>query len=455
METIKIWQQDFNKYLVASLLIFGILILSSCSQQQGPAPEARTNFDFDKVSIADVIAGELTKNDKIYKSSYADYYNLDLKYVKEGTEVILLLESEDFLPHLYLLDAKTGKVIAESGQEKRRLVKTQSVGRATSLNFKFNANARYQLITTSLTKAIGRYQFVLCTGWVRNNHDSGFGSLRSAVANAWGIGAICFDNRVFYDDASKASKTITLESEIVIDKKVYIHGPGVDAAIVSGGNSTRIFKVPANNRVTIENLTITKGQANSGEGGAIWNQGSLAMKDSVISESNAATGGGIYNVGSNDARGDLVLENTVVKNNIAANGGGLHNDFASLTLKASSVVVNNTATSGGGIYNGSLSELTMQDRGSVTGNTADFGGGLFNDGTLTLKDYSSIVSNVANTWGGGVYNNAGTLTMQNLGIISGNRAADGGGIYNSFGLPLNGVNLGVNVIGNQPNNLAP
>ena len=449
------FQQDFNKYLVASLLAFGIFFLSSCSQQQSPAPEVRTSSDFDKVSITDVIDGELTSKDKVYKDSYADYYNLDLEDIKEGTLVNLLIESEDFLPHLYLLDAKTGKVIAESEYDKSNSVKTQAIGGTASLSFKYNVNARYQLISTSLVKALGHYRFVLCTGWVRNNHDSGFGSLREAVANAWGLGAICFDSTVFHDDAPKANKTITLESEIVIDKNVWIYGSGVDAAIVSGGNSTRVFKVPANTRVTIERLTITKGQVNNGDGGAIWNQGNLTIKGSVISDSNSDTGGGIYNVGSRSATGNLVLENTRVKNNAASTGGGIRNDFASLTLKASSVVVNNTAVNGAGIYNGSLSVLTMQDRSSVTGNTADLGGGLFNDGNLTIKDYSSIVSNVANIWGGGVYNNAGTLTMQNLGIISGNRAADGGGVYNGFGSPLNNVNPGVNVIGNSPNNLAP
>ena len=449
MKIRKIFQADFKKYLVVFLLTFGILILGSCSQQKVPTPQLRISSNFDKVSITNVVAGELTKNDKVYKDTYADYYDLELEEIKEGTEVTLLLESKDFLPYLYLLDATTGEVIDESGLEQSKLIKDDLKRKIALLNFKFNGSTNYQLIVTSAIKTLGTYELVLCTGWVRNNNDSGFGSLREAVANAWGIGAICFDNRMFNDDASEANKTISLESEIIVGSDVYIYGPGVNAVTVSGGNSTRIFRVLANTTATIKELTITKGWVDDEGGGAIRNQGNLTLKDSIISESFASSGGGI----SNYSGGEMILKNVKVENNTAYFAGGGISNSALLILDTSSLVIGNTAYAGGGMYN--LGTLTIQDRGSAMGNTATHGGGILNDGNLTLKGYSSIISNVANTWGGGIYNATGTLTMQNLAIISGNRATDGGGIYNDRGSPLNGINLGVNVIGNQPNNLVP
>ncbi len=453
---------DRFKYIFALALAFSIFVLSSCSSKQSPAPETTVSLDSSE-ALADVVASELSEKDKVYNDSYADYYDLNLEEFKGGSELTIIMESEDFLPHLYLLDAATGKMLVES--DKNKLLSTQAKGGTTSLTTKAS-NIRYKLIATSLGKALGNYNLVLCLNWVRNNSDSGSGSLRAAVANAGRFGAICFDSRVFYDEAPEASRTIALESEIVIDRNVYIYGPGTGAATVSGEGFTRVFKVLPNTRSTIRGLTITKGEVGNGDGGAIWNQGTLTLKDSAITESSAGKGGGIYNDGSSAFTGSLVLENTKVKSNNASNGGGIFNQFAILTLKRDSVVIGNTATNGAGIYNaalggasGNLINLTMQSNSSVTGNTASFGGGgIFNDGEIVLKDFSSITSNVANTWGGGVYNNVGKLTMQGLAVISGNRAGnDGGGIYNDFGT-LSGIVIGgtgANVLGNQPNNLAP
>ncbi len=460
METVRAFQQVFNRYLVFLFLAFGILILSSCNQQQDPTSKelepsnVNIGSNFENLMLTDVTKGELTEDDKVYESSYADYYDLDSKGLKEGTQVTLLLESKDFLPHLYLLDAKTGKVIAESEQEKDKLTKTQLRSRIALLNFKLSSSFNHQLVATSLTKALGRYELILCTGWVSNNNSSGFGSLREAVANAIGLGAICFDRRVFNNDAAEADKTISLEAEITVGSNAYIYGPGVNAVTVSGEGSTRIFRVLANTIVTMKGLTITKGWVNfdSEHGGAIYNEGNLTLRDSIVSDSFALVGGGISNFS------EMSLKDVKIKNNTANLFGGGINNSALLILDSTSLVIGNTASAGGGMSNGGT--ITIQDRGSVTGNTARVGGGILNAGNLILKDYSSIVSNVAHGKGGGVHNTFFSvgLTMQNLAVISSNRATDGGGIYNKQGGPylyLNGVNVGVNVIGNQPNNLAP
>ncbi|MBD0269577.1 MAG: calcium-binding protein, partial [Cyanobacteria bacterium Co-bin8] len=103
---------------------------------------------------------------------------------------------------------------------------------------------------------------------VTNTNDSGAGSLRDAIANAGPGDTIRFD-------ASLANRTITLTSgEIFVNpgKNLTIDGGGAPNLIISGNNTSRIFRFGSNvdfrtNQV-IRNLTLTRGQS-SDRGGAI------------------------------------------------------------------------------------------------------------------------------------------------------------------------------------------
>lgn len=105
--------------------------------------------------------------------------------------------------------------------------------------------------------------------------------------------------------------------------------------------------------VDLIDLTITKGNKANDRGGGIYNQGTLSIQNSTISNL-VSRHGGIFN------DGNLTIVDTTVVNNLAANlrgaGAGIYNDRdANLTVQNSTFISNtiNTSTSFGGaaIYN--------------------------------------------------------------------------------------------------------
>ena len=74
------------------------------------------------------------------------------------------------------------------------------------------------------------------------------------------------------DFAPELSGTITLTGgQLSITDHLRIDGPGADRLAVSGNDSSRVFRIGSDVAVTIDDLTITHGQAD--RGGGIWNAG--------------------------------------------------------------------------------------------------------------------------------------------------------------------------------------
>jgi hypothetical protein len=153
---------------------------------------------------------------------------------------------------------------------------------------------------------------------VSSSADSGAGSLRDAIA-------IAADGETIRIDDSL--DTITLLSEIVIDKSITIDGQGV--AIVSGGSQTRIFRVQNDERaidVTLRNMGIVDAVNSSDEfGGAIYNNGQTLTLDTVLFDGNANTyengkGGAVYSSGT------LTVDNCVFQNNTAVEENDIYSD---------------------------------------------------------------------------------------------------------------------------------
>ena len=88
--------------------------------------------------------------------------------------------------------------------------------------------------------------------------DTGFGTLRWAVAQAASGNTVVFANALF-------NGTITLASEIAVTKNLTIDGMAQNVTI-SGNNTTRIFFVNGGS-VTIQNLKLSSGLAKGGDGG--------------------------------------------------------------------------------------------------------------------------------------------------------------------------------------------
>ena len=332
---------------------------------------------------------------------------------------------------------------------------------------------------------------LLSTFTVNSTLDDGsVGTLRWAVGQAnstTGADTIDFDSTVF-----NTPKTIALTAgQLTLTDTTgatTITGPSVGVTIArstaAGTPDFSIMGVNSGVSATLENLTITGGNAGSkGSGGAIFNSGTLTLTNSTLSGNSAARdGGGIYNNGmatltnstlsgnsasygggidnsyggrttltnstlsGNSAGGDgggifnsfggtstqinttLTLINTTLSGNSAGgDGGGVFNSGFGRTTLTNSTLSGNSARYGGGIDNGGTATLTNS---TLSGNSARYGGGIDNDGTLLTLTNSTLSGNSARYAGGGIDNVGGTATLTNS-TLSGNSADGGGGIYNN------------------------
>jgi predicted outer membrane repeat protein len=276
---------------------------------------------------------------------------------------------------------------------------------------------------------------------VTNNLDSGPGSLRAEIAAAKSGDTIVFAT-------SLDGQTITLTSgELLINKNLTITGPGAGNLTISGNNASRVFEVaaakPQLGKLSLSGLTITSGDAvlpagssntYAGEGGAIFNSGTLTVNNCVISGNNASLAGGAIENG-----GTVTVNNSVLSGNSAGKYGGGINNYGGSGGKvtvSNSTLSGNHAVYGGAIWNDPNAAMTLQGS-TLSGNSAFDGAVIFNQsGTLTVSS-CSFSSNSASFEGGAIYNavfyygtGIGTVTIQNS-TLTGNSAVRAGGIYNA------------------------
>lgn len=153
---------------------------------------------------------------------------------------------------------------------------------------------------------------------VTNSNDSGTGSLRAAVdaANtAGGTNLITFAANVLGTtltlSTNDTNNPLTLGPTALVvsatdNLTIQASGAGVT---LSGNNSHRVFGVLAGGSLTIQDLTITGGMAQGGNGGSGGGQGGGGGGA-------AGLGGAIFNEGT------LVLVNSTLSGNIARGGNG-------------------------------------------------------------------------------------------------------------------------------------
>jgi len=203
----------------------------------------------------------------------------------------------------------------------------------------------------------------------------------------------------------------------------------------------------------LEGLHVINGINVGGNGGGIYNAGTLAVSNYVVVTGNKAEhGAGIYNLGTidfstdsritisdNEATGNgggvynaasnlITIKGTISNNKAGGNGGGVYN--AGPLILTYKIQENEAAGNGGGIYNGASGTLTLSSGdASVYNNTANGdGGGIYNQGSITALTSASYNTALGN--GGGIYNRGTYLATS--GSISNNQAQNGGGIYNDI-----------------------
>ncbi|MDX2042660.1 MAG: choice-of-anchor Q domain-containing protein [Acidobacteriota bacterium] len=266
---------------------------------------------------------------------------------------------------------------------------------------------------------------------VTNADDGGTGSLRNALGLAnisGGADTIVFDSAFF-----NTPRTINLSSALPgINEGLTITGPGahlVNIRRATGGNY-RIFTISSGVTATISGLTISNGNAGTGDGGGILNDGTLTIANCHITGNTAVGGGGISNtlgnlltltqstVSGNTATGSstgggiasfggTTIANSTISGNIVTgsnggNGGGLRLSSAGATITSSTITNNSAAgaNSAGGLRDnlapvnirnsilaGNVSNTTVPDVSFAGGGDLQSGGYnlIGNRGTLTFS----------------------------------------------------------------------
>jgi hypothetical protein len=306
-------------------------------------------------------------------------------------------------------------------------------------------------------------RFVPSTLTVTNTLDSGTGSLRADLTAAHKGDTIVFN--IPKSDPGYASTgvwTITLTSgELDITKNLTITGPGAANLTISGNHASRVFELSSATKpqASLSGMTISNGvgafapgssQQNDGSGGAILNQGTLTISNSILSGNSAPHGGAIHNDGTLTVTGCILTDNSAgnygfggaIENNVtltvsastlsynsAYYGGGIFNG-GTATVNSGTMLSHNSGTHGGGIFNmsGTVARLTI-DGCTLSDNSAFIGGGIFDSSGPVMVSACTLTGNSATVEGGGIYlgGNSATVTIKNSSTITGNTAPAGSG----------------------------
>lgn len=222
--------------------------------------------------------------------------------------------------------------------------------------------------------------------------------------------------------------TITLTSQKTISADTTIDGANL--VTLSGGNSTRLFMVNLGTSLNLEDLILTNGS--NSQGGAIYNDGTLMINNSLFSN-NAALGG---LGGAINNPGTLSIANSTFVNNFAGLiGGSLLNNGTATILSCN--FINNQSADAGAIYNnGSMTIARSNFIDNTT--TGGAGAGIYNDANDAV--YTSVFSGNTTTGGsgGGLYNviYAQALVSRSSFINNGAPGSFGGGIANEGQLTI-------------------
>jgi uncharacterized repeat protein (TIGR01451 family) len=269
---------------------------------------------------------------------------------------------------------------------------------------------------------------------VQNQHDSGNGSLRKAIADANPNDEVLVPPGIY----KLTSGELDVGSNLTITGAGSGTGLGSNT-IVSAGGTSRVFNVH-DGTLTLKDVRVTGGKATPGAGIAA---SSTLNLERVVVTGNVAGGGGVAGAGGGVSISgpELHLLNSTVSGNRAGGGGPA------------------ATGEGGGIHvqygTGAVRTVSL-DRSVVSGNTAGgvggegIGGGINTDTEsvnstldLTVND-STIAGNVAGGgggkgFGGGIESGSGNTNADmtialNRTTVSGNRAGgdnkegDGAGV---------------------------
>ncbi len=218
---------------------------------------------------------------------------------------------------------------------------------------------------------------------VTSNADSGTGSLRDAITAASAGDTI---------DLSGQSGTITLNSEIAINKDLTITGPGASTLSLDGNNANRIFNI-SSGTVSISDLTMQN--ADGDGGGAISTGSSLTLTRVAFIHNTAIQGGAVYSNGGTLTVNDCWFDGNTATSSFGAEGGAIWDGGSWLTINNSTFSNNSAVASDGGID-------TFAEGGAIWGGPSS---------TITNSTFVSNSAQVTSSSGGPAISEGGALWL--------------------------------------------
>jgi uncharacterized repeat protein (TIGR01451 family) len=256
--------------------------------------------------------------------------------------------------------------------------------------------------------------------------DGGGCTLRAAVQaadNAGGASTISvpggdFKLKVAATAGGGADDPSTGDLDVKTGIALTIAGSGASATIIDATHTDRAFAVHNGASLSISGVTVENGSqpatapsnnsVSPGYGGAFYNDGSLSINASVLSNDSAADGGGAV-FSDAAASATSITNSTVTSDTSDAGGGALSVDSGSITLTGDTITHDSAYGNGGAVSD------------TETGNTV---------GPVTIGT-STISNNVAYGYAGALYvYYAGSLTITGSALnddVTDND--DGGAIY--------------------------
>jgi hypothetical protein len=273
---------------------------------------------------------------------------------------------------------------------------------------------------------------------VTSTADSGTGSLREAISKANAGDTIQFAS-------SLANQTITLSSQLNIDKNLTIDGAKASGLTISGNKATRVFDVKqSGTNFTLRNVTVADAFLPKDLGGVIHTTDDVTLTvENCQFNNNVARGGAAIFVrnrnkltvinskfNGNDAAkyGDLemsagaigtlqkcnvTIKGSEFKNNKGINGGAVYTIFSNLTVE-NSTFIKNDSTPGKALGSPTSSAGTY---------TRGYGGAIYTDGASIPDDPAYRPRGLLPADG------AGNIIIRNSRFESNRAAGNGGGLF--------------------------
>ncbi|HMS09872.1 MAG TPA: choice-of-anchor Q domain-containing protein, partial [Pyrinomonadaceae bacterium] len=308
------------------------------------------------------------------------------------------------------------------------------------------SNAQLSILNTSVfsnsTRGIVTYNvaITIVDSSISNNNGSGIDLVlgRISLTNSSVVGNIA-------QSGGGGLRISTTSSATVITNSI-IHGNR------SGQGGGGILSL--NDTLTIVGSRITDNEAGSDGGGGIKVSEELVMTNSIVSgnraESPSFGGGGIFNF-SNDKS---LLSGVVITDNFTSGkGGGILNE-GTIAIKESLIAFNETTLRGGAVFNDG--GLVLENSTLSTNRSMQNAGAIYNSSFgLGSMTNCTVVNNSSMNNGGGI-ENSGYLYTRNT-IIGANTAsgtsADWLGFLDSLGFNLVTNITGAEIFGEETGNI--